>query len=294
MSARCPSGWGGAWGAPGARLSTAHATLAVHAPARCSRAVTFTYTPILVLRRLLDSHLGLCSLRGWRPLGPRAGSGRRRTGLRLATSPACGRPASASPGVAPPGRVGGRSRAAVAPSVGASAGAAVCGDRLVPPARGVGCTVGLTRLWCGLLDGCGIRPLTSGCCGPGNVSCQHSRRRRARCGPEHQHRVLRRRDESAGVRGAGARRWVSRGRVVWTGRSGPGARAGRPVRPWPEHCAASLRAGRVLAVPGSVFAPCGGGGTSCRLRQPGRGSGLLSPKAACGLLILKHPLASSR
>lgn len=176
-SARCPSGWGGAWGAPGARLSTAHATLAVHTPARCSRAVTFTYTPILVLRRLLDSHLGLCSLRGWRPLGPRAGSGRRRTGLRLATSPACGRPASASPGVAPPGRVGGRSRAAVAPSVGASAGAAVCGDRLVPPARGVGCTVGLTRLWCGLLDGCGIRPLTSGCCGPGNVSCQHSRAR---------------------------------------------------------------------------------------------------------------------
>lgn len=165
MSARCPSGWGGAWGAPGARLSTAHATLAVHTPACCSRAVTFTYTPILVLRRLLDSHLGLCSLRGWRPLGPRAGSGRRRTGLCLATSPACGRPASASPGVAPPGRVG------------ASAGAAVCGDRLVPPARGVGCTVGLTRLWCGLLDGCGIRPLTSGCCGPGNVSCQHSRAR---------------------------------------------------------------------------------------------------------------------
>lgn len=92
MSARCPSGWGGAWGAPGARLSTAHATLAVHAPARCSRAVTFTYTPILVLRRLLDSRLGLCSLRGWRPLGPRAGSGRQRTGLRLATLPACGGP----------------------------------------------------------------------------------------------------------------------------------------------------------------------------------------------------------
>lgn len=107
------------------------------------------------------------------------------------------------------------------------------------PGAGGGCTVGLTRLWCGHLDGCGVCPSASGCRGPGRVSCQHSRgtspSRRARCVTEHQRGLLGHLAESAGVRDAGPgvrlaeAAWCGRGPRAWE--PFPGAWAGRPARP---------------------------------------------------------------
>lgn len=46
----------------------------MHTPPRCRRAAGFTYTPILVLRKFLEHHLSVSSLRRRRPLWPRADS----------------------------------------------------------------------------------------------------------------------------------------------------------------------------------------------------------------------------